>query len=77
MSEAERIEPRIATLNKRHFVVSIAGKTRVGTDRDVEGNLHPVELSTFHDFRERYQNSRLRARLRVTYSWHRRGGCDG
>ena len=55
-STGKVIEPRIAQLNERHFVVSVAGKTRVGTDRDAEGNPHPLELSTFHDFRERYCN---------------------
>ena len=50
------LEPEIAKLNARHFVVSVAGKTRVGTDLDMEGQPYPLELSTFHDFRERYQN---------------------
>jgi Family of unknown function (DUF5906) len=49
----------IAELNERHFVVSVAGRTRVGTDRDQEGNDSPLELSRFQDFRERYSNRRV------------------
>ena len=55
------IEPRIAELNERHFVVSVAGKTRVGTDRDLDGNEILLELSRFQDFRERYSNHLVEA----------------
>lgn len=50
------VEPEIAELNKRHFVVSMGGKTRVGTDLDEGGNPISLELSTFQDFRNRYSN---------------------
>jgi len=54
---ASAVEPRIAELNKRHFVVSIGGKIRVGTeDEDANGDPYPLELSTFQDFRGRYSN---------------------
>jgi hypothetical protein len=59
MTKAEIVEPTVAELNTRHFVVSIAGKTRVGTDRDQDGNGIALELSKFQDFRERYSNRRV------------------
>jgi hypothetical protein len=61
MSDTECIEPRIAKLNERHFVVNVAGRTRVGTDRDLDGNDIPLELSRFQDFRERYSNHMVQA----------------
>ena len=46
----------IQELNWRHFVVSVGGKTRVGTERSSKGRRIQLELCTFQDFRDRYSN---------------------